>query len=125
MNDSHNSGFNKLHLSLMNNLYDKNRVQDAFLRKKLSDYYATKLIPDFFYHAPLKSNYYPTMVAARVTITLGFFAVFSCFMYRRNLSKNSENTKKYSFRLFAKRDLELEKDLLMNEKLSKRKIILN
>ena len=37
-----------------------------------SDYYFSKLIPDFFYHTNLLTKYQPTILVSRNTVTLGF-----------------------------------------------------
>jgi hypothetical protein len=55
--------------------------------------------------------------------TYNNFLVFSYLVYRNRLSSHKDETKKYSFGLFSNRYVGLEKDLLLNEKLGKRKII--
>jgi hypothetical protein len=126
MNNSHNTFFSKIHFLLLNNLFCSKRVQDPFLKKKLSDYYMSRImIPDFFYHTPLSNNYYPTIVATRVTLSLTFLFLFSYLIYRSKLSNHREKSKKYSFGLFSKRFVNLEKNLLLEEKSNGRKIILN
>lgn len=125
MNDSHHNFFSKLHLPLLKTLYNPNKVQDPFIVKKLSDYYMSRLIPDFFYHTPLANNYYPTIFATRVTLSLAFFLVFSYITYRRKLSHYRDDSKKYSFGLYTKKYLDIEKEMILNEKNGKRKIILN
>lgn len=125
MNDSHQNFFSKLHFPLLSRFYSPRIVSDPFLKKKISDYYMSRLIPDFFYHTPLSNNYYPTIVATRVTLSLTFFFLFSYVVYRRRLADKSEKPKKYSFGLFTNKFIQNEKDLILNEKLSKRKIIFN
>jgi len=124
MRDSHYTILSKLHLPLISNLYCSKRVQDPYLKKKLSDYYMSRLIPDFFYHTPLSNNYYPTIIAARVTLSLSFLFLFSYYIYRNNLSSHKDETKKYSFGIFSNSYLRIEKELIMKEKLGQRKIIL-
>jgi len=100
------------------------RLKDSFITKKVSDYYFSRLIPDFFYHTPLANNYYPTIVAARVTISATFLVLFSWYVYRKNLSQDEENPKKYNFNFFTKRYIEYERELLLFEKSRKNKIII-
>jgi hypothetical protein len=126
MNESHFHSFiDKLHVGLISHMYPQRKIKDAFIFKKLSDYYFSKLLPDFFYHTPLPSNYYPTIVATRVTLSLIFLFGFSYMIYRNKLSDNKEKTKKYSFNYFDKQFLNYEKELLLHEKNSRKKIILN
>jgi hypothetical protein len=125
MNEAHfHSVFDKLHIGLISHMYPTNKVRDAFVLKKLSDYYFSKLIPDFFYHTPLSSNYYPTIVATRVTLSLAFLLGFSYFAYQRSLSSKKDKSKKYSFNVFTHKYLTFEKEMILNEKNSKKKIIL-
>ncbi len=126
MNDSHyHSALDKLHIGLISNMYPKQRVRDAFILKKLSDYYFSKLIPDFFYHTPLSSNYYPTIVATRVTLSLTFLFSFSYFMYKTSLAKHKEDSKKYSFSLMSRKYLDFERETILHEKNTKKKIMIN
>ena len=126
MNESHfHSVVDKLHMGLISNMYPQNKVKDAFILKKLSDYYFSKLIPDFFYHTPLTSNYYPTIIATRVTLSLLFLTGCSYLVYKKSLSSHKDKSKKYSFNLYSTKYLAYERELLLSEKNSGRKIILN
>jgi hypothetical protein len=124
MNESYFNGkFDNFHATAIKKLFHPN-LKDAYITKKVSDYYFSKLIPDFFYHTPLSNNYYPTIVATRVTISFSFLILFSYYIYTRDLSNDKENPKKYSFNYFSRRYLEYEKELLLFEKSRKNKIIL-
>lgn len=124
MNESYFNGkFDNLHTAFIKRFLHPN-LKDSFITKKVSDYYFSKMIPDFFYHTPLSSNYYPTIVATRVTLSFSFLILFSCFVYRRNLSKDKENTKKYPFNYFSQRWLDYERELILFEKSRRNKIIL-
>ena len=125
MNESHfHSVIDKLHIGTIAHMYPQHKIKDAFILKKLSDYYFSKLIPDFFYHTPLSSNYYPTIIATRVTLSLTFLFAFSYITYKKSLSQKKDKSKKYSFSLLTNKFLDYEKELLLNEK-RQRKIILN
>jgi len=124
MNESYFNGkFDNLHGTLLKRVFHPN-LKDSFITKKVSDYYFSRLIPDFFYHTPLANNYYPTIVAARVTISSTFLVLFSWYVYRKNLSQDEENPKKYNFNFFTKRYIEYERELLLFEKSRKNKIII-
>ena len=126
MNESHfHSVVDKAHIGLISHMYPQHKIRDAFILKKLSDYYFSKLIPDFFYHTPLSKTYYPTIIATRVTLSLTFLFAFSYLVYRKSLAGQKEKSKKYSFGLFTSKYLDYEKELLLNEKSKNRKIILN
>lgn len=98
---------------------------DYFIKKKVSDYHLSKLIPNFFYHTPLNNNYYPTIVAARVTLSLTFLFAFAYYRYKRSLAKDRDLSKKYPFTLVSRQFIEYEKETILNEKLSNKKIIIN
>jgi hypothetical protein len=125
MNESHfHSVIDKLHVGMIAHMYPQNKIKDAFILKKLSDYYFSKLIPDFFYHTPLSNNYYPTIIATRVTLSLTCLLAFSYIAYKKSLSSQKDKSKKYSFSLLTNKFLNYERELLLNEK-RQRKIILN
>ena len=124
MNESYFNGkFDNLHATFIKRIFHRN-LKDSFITKKVTDFYMSKLIPDFFYHTPLSTNYYPSIVAIRVTFSFTFLVVFSCYIYRRYLSNERENPKKYGFNYFSRRYLEFEKELLLFEKSRKNKILL-
>jgi hypothetical protein len=126
MNGSHYpSLFDKMHIDAFGFMFPRQKIKDAFIRKKLSDYYFSKLIPDFFYHTPLSNNYYPTVVATRVTLSLSLLLAFSYYMYRKRVSEHKDYTKKYPFTMMTKKYILLEKETIISEKDSKRKIFIN
>ena len=106
--------------------HSKIYAQNFFLKKKLSDFYFSRLIPDFFYVIPFSNNYLPTMMAAKTTISTICFLAFAFFSYQRNFKHLRDKTYKYQFNLYTSRFCtNVEKELLKADKLAKRKIILN
>ena len=89
-----------------------------------SDYYVSRMLPDFFYVAPHRSSYYSTMVAARVTISTLFLMAGLALLYSRNIKPNQDNQKKYKFNFFSQRYLNYEKELILFEKYAKDKYIM-
>ena len=127
MNASHNLNL----ASFIGNFMKKNQnnnlkhVPDAFINKKLSDYYLSKLIPNFFYHTPLNGNYYPTVIAARVTLSLTFLFTYAFYRYRKSLARDQQISKKYPFTLVSSQFIEYEKETILTEKATNKKIIIN
>jgi hypothetical protein len=91
---------------------------------KFSDYYISRMLPDFFYVAPHRSSYNSTMIAARVSISTLFFMVGLAHLYLRNIKPNVDHQKKYKFNLFSQRYLNYEKELIIFEKYAKDKYIM-
>ncbi len=88
----------------------------------LSDYYYSKLIPNFFVQVNYKSNYTPTIIAARVTLSTAFFA----YLLYRTLNKfadRKEKTKKYSNNIYSKYYINNEIKALKDEKTKGNKIL--
>ena len=93
-----------------------NYVNDPFLRKKLSDFYFSKLIPDFYGETSLKWNYSPYVISSRVTFSVFLTLVYYfCFFKCRNKGELEKN-KKYRFDFYIKPFLEYEKAHLIKEK---------
>lgn len=82
------------------------------------------MLPDFFYVTPHKSNYYSTMVAARVTISSLFLLAGLAYLYYKDIKPNDDIQKKYKFNIFSKRYLNYEKELILFEKYAKDKYII-
>ena len=98
-------------------------AKDAFLRKKISDYYFSRLLPDFYYESKLGWNYSPYVVSSRILYTtLGFMTIYY-FVFYRNIKSEVNNSKKYNFNVFTGPYLRYERALLESEKNNSKKMI--
>lgn len=102
----------------------KGYAQNAYLKKKLSDYYFSRLIPDFYYESKFAWKYSPYVITSRLLYsTVGFFIMYKlCFS--RKMSKEIKETKKYKFNIFTKPYLSYEEKVILKEKSNKKKIII-
>lgn len=81
------------------------------------------MLPDFFYTIPHRSNYFSTIVAARVTISSLFLLSGLACLYYYNIAPKEDYQKKYKFNFFSQRYLNYEKELIQFEKYAKEKFI--
>lgn len=83
MNDNSFTPIEKGYDYLLSKLfYDRRRVTDYYLRKKLryilnkpSDYYVSQMIPDFFVKNHLSNHYYPYLTATRIFVSSIFLVL--------------------------------------------------
>lgn len=100
-----------------------NYVNEPFLRKKLSDYYYSRLLPDFFYESRLNWKNSPYIQSSRYMITFLAAFFFYCYFVKRGLRNNLETTKKYRFDFYSKSFIEYEKQLILSEKNNHKKLV--
>lgn len=118
--NSHYVGDFKLFL---NKVKPANFANEPYLRKKLFDYYLSKLIPDFYFESRLSFKYAPINVTNRYSITT--LLVFALYGFNYACFKNqSQDVKKYNFNSYSKSFLAYERELIKAEKKNPNKIIL-
>ena len=112
-----------MHNCLLSGKVPEGYAQNAYLRKKISDYYFSKLIPDFFYESKFTWKYSSYVISSRLMFTFigGYLLYKLCFM--RTLKKETDIEKKYNFNMFTKGYLRYEEALIKSEKKQKHIII--
>ncbi len=112
-----------VHNCLLSGKVPEGYAQNAFLKKKISDYYFSKLIPDFFYESKASWKYSPYVVTSRLMFTfLGGYILYKLYFVRA-LNKETHCEKKYNYNMFTKGYLRYEEALIKNEKKQKHIII--
>lgn len=112
-----------MHNCLLTGKVPEGYAQNAYLRKKISDYYFSRLIPDFFYESKLPWKYSPYVVTSRLMFTfIGGYLLYR-FYFIRPLKKETHFEKKYNFNIFTKGYLRYEEALIKSEKQKKSIII--
>lgn len=93
-----------------------NFANEPYLRKKLSDYYFSRLIPDFYYESKLNWKYSPYVLSSRILVTIASFMTFYYLIYYRSVKNDKTKVKKYKWALYAQPFIKYEKAILENEK---------
>lgn len=99
-----------------------NYANEHFLRKKLTDYYYSRIIPDFYYESKLNWKNSPYIQSSRYLISLLATFFFYYFFFKRGLRQNLEKTKKYKFDFYSKSFVEYERQMILSNKNSHKKM---
>ena len=100
----------------------KGFAKDHYLKKKLSDYYFSRLLPNFYYDTGIRYSYAPHVIKSRILYTTVGFILMSWIMYCKYLKSQRNHTKKYNFNLVTKPYIEYERNALRAEKKNLEKI---
>ena len=123
MNSFFNNFIFNLHEKFAPLITTKNYTQDPFLLKKLSDYYVTRLIPNFFIESKFKWQYSPHILSSRVLFSGFVLTVLYDVYFKMGIKEvSNKESLKYNFNLYDKNFIKYERQLLRKLKQSEEKI---
>jgi hypothetical protein len=98
-------------------------AENNYIKKKLSDFYLSKILPDFYYESKYTWKYSPYVITSRYIYTsIGFFVLYK--VYKNHFKKEIKKEKTFNFGIYTKDYLNYEKSEIIKEKEENKKLII-